>query len=400
MNGYWMPPVDCWDNMVATVRESRPLDADEVVADLRWWEDRVRCDRKVKRIPSLTKLSKRWGWSVKLVRKALHDVEGWAVAVHLESSQAMVDAVTQRAPTFSGTKRAQEGMNRARNADENAGSTVPEETEWARSGHGVGTHARGSSIAEAEIKAEPPTPKGERPASPTISTTGWGDTPKRVDRQAYAALTLRALAAITGSEPNPKRCKTDARRIWALARSLDWPDPAEFEAELLLVADAAKRCPLPLFARDIRAEGWNGGVDRSTHVSTVTVQSKFGDRLRAAQKWLKAPAESTSKPETDDTSARESAWRLLLSEARKGTQVIYTDDEGITPHILAALALMGGSRTVFSSIRSAQKRDALGWVHRDWQKAWEASREPATAEEPEPAPEPGPPQLRLVGGAL
>ena len=55
--------------------------------------------------------------------------------------------------------------------------------------------------------------------------------------------------------------------------------------EVLLVVAAMKRCPSKLFAYDVRAEGWEGGMDRSQLWGTLVVQRRWEDRLTVATRW-------------------------------------------------------------------------------------------------------------------
>jgi len=66
--------------------------------------------------------------------------------------------------------------------------------------------------------------------------------------------------------------------------------------EMLLIVDAMKRCPHKLFAYDVRAEGWEKGMDRSSLWGTLIVQRRWEDRLVVATAW-------TTTPETEDRSA-------------------------------------------------------------------------------------------------
>ena len=128
--------------------------------------------------------------------------------------------------------------------------------------------------------------------------------PKRVDRTDLASAVGEAVARITGRpwrgiEGTGRRIpdlvpRTTARSVVALLRALEWPDLAEWLTDARLVAEAAHRCPHPLFARDVRAEGWVGGVDRSRSVQTLTASTRWADRVAVALQWAEA-----GKPATD-----------------------------------------------------------------------------------------------------
>ena len=100
-----------------------------------------------------------------------------------------------------------------------------------------------------------------------------------------------------GRDLVPERAKGAASAVLKLWKALGWPAPAEFVADACLVARAAHRCPHPLFARDIRAEGWDRGTDRRRVPSTILVQSRWDDRLAEALRWRDA-GEPAGAPHT------------------------------------------------------------------------------------------------------
>lgn len=129
----------------------------------------------------------------------------------------------------------------------------------------------------------PPPPSGGSGSLP-----GWCrkvKLPKGSDRASILAMVIDSIEAITGQPPNPQRCATDAKSLLSLWRALERPPPEEFAQDLKLVAKAARECPDPLFARDVRAEGWDGGVDRHRSVATLAVHKRWGERLEAAMRW-------------------------------------------------------------------------------------------------------------------
>lgn len=101
-------------------------------------------------------------------------------------------------------------------------------------------------------------------------------------------MVLDCIEQITGREANPKRSGTAAKPLLSLWRALEKPPAHEFRDEVRLVAKAARECDDPLFARDIRGEGWEGGRDRSRDVTTLCVQRRWHDRLNAARDWQRS----------------------------------------------------------------------------------------------------------------
>ncbi len=114
----------------------------------------------------------------------------------------------------------------------------------------------------------------------------WMKPERGVDALELVGMVARCLEQITQRPTqNMERRATDGKQVLALWRSLGRPSTSEFADDMELVARAARECPDPLFAHDIRAEGWSEGRDRSHDVSTLCVQRRWGDRLRAAQEW-------------------------------------------------------------------------------------------------------------------
>jgi len=173
----------------------------------------------------------------------------------------------------------------ARNAGRNAG--------------GNAHRARSSSRPQtSDSRENPPPPAGVGSPSPIPK---W--VPSQTGGQARREVgdgVLRVLAEISGRpcraldiegdgrDIKPSQSKAAAKPILSLLRALDWPDMAEFVRHACLVARAARSCPHPMFARDIRAEGWDAGTDRRRRVTTLMVQDRWDDRLVEALRWREA----------------------------------------------------------------------------------------------------------------
>ena len=90
--------------------------------------------------------------------------------------------------------------------------------------------------------------------------------------------------------------RTSVAPVLALMRAVGVTDRdslSVFLGDWMLVARAARECPHGLFSRDLRAEDWPEGFDRSRSVATLAVQMRWDDRLVAAKEWVGGPA---SKP--------------------------------------------------------------------------------------------------------
>lgn len=133
------------------------------------------------------------------------------------------------------------------------------------------------------------------------------------DRRRVAEVALRVVHVITGRPCKamgldgegrdivPQQAKTAAAPVLKLLSALDWPDLDEFEASARLVAEAARSSDEPLFARDIRGEGWAEGRDRSREVDTLLRHDRWDKRLDAAQASVRPastrPVEVITNPE-------------------------------------------------------------------------------------------------------
>lgn len=84
---------------------------------------------------------------------------------------------------------------------------------------------------------------------------------------------------------NPDRVGTDAGSILALWRRVGRPEPRGFAEDFGMVCEWAQLSGDPLAARDIRAEGWADGRDRSREIVTLARQDRWSSRLDAARAW-------------------------------------------------------------------------------------------------------------------
>lgn len=103
------------------------------------------------------------------------------------------------------------------------------------------------------------------------------------------------------------RCKGDAKTILALWSYLEHPPIAEFARDLIAVVRAARPggCPARIFARDIRAEGWEGGEDRHRSLPTLCRRESWERRLEVARDWIEHPERFTAQTPRASTSTRD-----------------------------------------------------------------------------------------------
>ena len=121
--------------------------------------------------------------------------------------------------------------------------------------------------------------------------------PAGLDRFQLLASVCRVLEAWTGAPvPDPAAAGGEGRQVLELLLTLDWPDLATWEPQALLLGEAARRCPVAQFARDVRGSGWEGRGDRSRSVRTLADPVAWGERLRLAEAWCAAGRPSTTRP--------------------------------------------------------------------------------------------------------
>ena len=251
--------------------------------DLRWWASQVRSGL-VRSIPSSRELAKAWCCSPGRARRVMRDEAGWQDSFFSETNPEPTRAQPQRTtcpPSRAQQQDLTEGLTTDEPAADQKVSTID--------------HRRGieQDLTEQDLHTGP-----SKPGPGSLASLKWtSNTPRTVDRTQLATACLRIAAAITGRpceaigaegagrDIAPKSAKTLAAPVLSLLRALDWPDLATFEADALLLASAAQRCPEPLFARSLRAEGWPEGTDRSRSVRTLMVQDAWDERVEAARKW-------------------------------------------------------------------------------------------------------------------
>lgn len=112
--------------------------------------------------------------------------------------------------------------------------------------------------------------------------------PPRFDRLEVGAMVVEACSAITGRLRNLNGYRngvaTDAKaHVLPLWKALEYPPPALLGVDLARIAVAARDCQERLFGHDIRAEGFEGGADRSRLVDTICRHGKFMARLHATE---------------------------------------------------------------------------------------------------------------------
>lgn len=128
---------------------------------------------------------------------------------------------------------------------------------------------------------------------------------------------LLAIAEVRQRPVNPERTGTDAKTILGLWRATGKPDAATFGADLTTVIRWARESTDKLAARDIRAEGWEGGTGRHRDLSTLCRQDKWSARLEAARAWSAAPTTTAGEDWTEADACRALAAKSIAT----GTEI-------------------------------------------------------------------------------
>jgi len=132
-----------------------------------------------------------------------------------------------------------------------------------------------------------------------------------------AAGVLTIMHSIRGRPVLQRRVGADANRVLQLWKALDRPPIEELVEDVQLVAAAARASPDPKFARDLRAEGWPEGRDRSSEVVTICDPLRWGDRLEAATRWREQEDRATRQRPGEELSVRHTVLSMLLESAER-----------------------------------------------------------------------------------
>jgi hypothetical protein len=137
-------------------------------------------------------------------------------------------------------------------------------------------------------------------------------------------LIVRAVSAIRGRDVKLQRCATDAEHVVKLQRAAFTPWEQLVE-DIELVARWAHESDDPMAARNLRAEGWEEGRDRSRDVSTLLTQKAWGDRLEAATQWAdqQRPRPVVEQPPEPPEESMLDEWERLGRPRIRG----HDDDE-------------------------------------------------------------------------
>lgn len=265
--------------------------------DVGWWRRQVEAGER-RSLPGREYLAGRWGLSVRQVRRIM----GADQPASQERTGAEPAPCQERASGERTNAENYEGSYQPRASAVPAASqeraTPPPPSRPSPPNPPSPPTPAPEGVPRARTHEAPPAPPF-RLAEPLEELPDWVPSKRDCagwDRRVLFESVLEAVGQVrTGGTilGDPEGCKrpvaakaaTDARQVVRFWRSLGQPDPAELARDVALVARWARESPDRLAARDIRGEGWDGAVDRSRSVATLTVQLRWADRLAAAQTW-------------------------------------------------------------------------------------------------------------------
>ncbi len=162
--------------------------------------------------------------------------------------------------------------------------------------------------------ADPGTESNPPPLGPAVT---WG---KGLPAGMVEAV-LTCIGEAKQRPVNPARTGTDAKTVLALWRATGKPDAAGFGDDLRTVIRWARESPDKLAARDIRAEGWEGGTDRHADLSTLCRQDKWSARVDAARKWAAVPPSAPTATPTEDWTEADACRALVAKAIATGAEI-------------------------------------------------------------------------------
>jgi len=317
-----------WPMICASI--PRPWPREAVLHDLRWWAARERMGDGKR--PGRPVLEARWGWTSHKARGAMLSEDEWGDPRASTANRQRTDSE----PTAN--RQVANGITKAiveePTADLQRTDSEPTENRPTRVGSQITEHRtqdtekHAPAPAVADLFATPPNPDSQPSAATGEATEGtdaapddglpaWSSLFKAQPDASKADIVeaiVRCIGAVTEATVKPHRCATSAKPVLTLWKALGYPPIAEFADDFVTVAEAAHRCPVGLFAKDIRAEGWADGTDRQHDVSTIAVQARWDVRILVARQWKASAAGSSAGQQA--TAKAAAAWDAMTAHPR------------------------------------------------------------------------------------
>jgi len=331
MSGGWVPcNADWWEQVAAALTATgQPWPEAAVLMDLRWWDDRERMSGGRKPRPGRAVLQARWNLTERPTRRLMADVEAWRDPAQADlRPELSVPRAPQPRPSNAPATPSERPATVPAAAPEHrpAQQGCPADaqaTPRACPGDAQGVPAKRPQRENTPSPSQPPSPPPPPQSAPPPAAakggavhteqvpawmTRWAtDCPvvERVQPAALARALLAATAAVTGraveaawggqpaaawlQQPegelrlrSAEPTLTPAYQLWDSAGR---PPLEAWVADVELVARAARECPIPVFAREIRGEGEAGRTGHQRSLKTVLNPLRFSDRLQAARRW-------------------------------------------------------------------------------------------------------------------
>jgi hypothetical protein len=305
----WVPmPADLWPLMVdrlQVLEEAWPEEA--CLFDLRWHVDQR------KPIPGRPALCARWGVTDRIARRLMADTGRWWDPARGPAPTGRVQPVSNACPTDVQRVSNDRPADTQTNAETQAGmsSRCPADVQPMSSPCPADVHRRVDPPSPSPSHPPSPSPEDERGSAPSADpkpdpAPAWATKakrPKGVTPLALADAVSLCVAAIRGTAGIA--AASNAEPVVSLWGRLGQPPLADFIRDVDVVALAARECPEPMFARDIRAEGWADGTDRSRVVASVcrfgppprSQGATWDERVEAARRWEQAGRRRVATPQ-------------------------------------------------------------------------------------------------------
>lgn len=287
------------------------------VLDLRYWADSKACEGRKR--PSHRRLGEAWGWHHSKVGRFINQQGTWADPYHAEASLDLAAAFLAVALTVKQTCATREAL---------AKQAATFEAEQKADGEAPVKHSRSKSEADPKGDTRAFTPPPPTPSTPEVHEGGLPTSPAWLrpwhkshrsrlggaPPEAVLKAVSHVLEGIRGKLVPPT--KTSGRPVLRLfGAMLEGNEDGLFEIRVQgrLIADACQHCPHPGFARDVRAEGWDGGTPRHRNVASVCrLAPKEGssgltweERLEVAESW-----DAAGRPD--------GGWPAKVTQIRQG----------------------------------------------------------------------------------
>lgn len=360
MSGYFATDSAWWPMIADSLPKPWPREA--CLADLRWWADQVRT-KKAPRIPGRPALRERWGadsdWQVRAILKA---EEEWSSPLHGDHSASPPPAGRQPAASRPPVRKRSNAENETKTASPPPANRQPAASEPP---HAYSSYNREQRAEDKEGR------EGSEP-NPT-SLPAWLVAVKGLPRGSkprFLDLLVKAHTMVfddivdgkrvPGKPPDTSTLKTFSGPVVSLWRARGWPDVETFGRDLLLLVDAAKRCPDQLFSNDIRWEG-TGKKDRSRDIGTICVHERFDVRIDAARRWKRDGAPSAVPQANGNHPAAVSPFDVVIQTANAARWHWPTFEsllpEPDRPAIVAAIRATGFWRDIQAATSDRDRRD-------------------------------------------